>query len=128
MSRSYQTALKRARGLGSAGNGFHHWWHQRITAAVLVPITLWLGIGLALQAGADFEAARAWVASPINATLMIVAVIVLLYHGALGVQVVIEDYVHTDGLKAGGILLVQLACFILAVAAILATVQIALGG
>ncbi len=126
--RQYRTALGRARGLGSTKNGFPHWWHQRVTGAALVPLLLWLGVGLALQADADLEAARAWAGSPVNATLLIVATVMLLYHGALGVQVVIEDYVHTDGLKVASILLVQLACLLLAVAGILAVIQIALGG
>ncbi|MFP4130154.1 MAG: succinate dehydrogenase, hydrophobic membrane anchor protein [Halorhodospira sp.] len=126
--RKYETAESRARGLGSAKNGFHHWWHQRLTAVVLVPLMLWLGIGLALQAGAEIEAARAWVGSPVNATLLIVAIAALLYHGALGVQVVIEDYVHTAGLKWLSNLAVQLACLVLAVAGILAVIQITLGG
>ncbi|MFP4146838.1 MAG: succinate dehydrogenase, hydrophobic membrane anchor protein [Halorhodospira sp.] len=126
--RRYETAVSRARGRGSAKNGFHHWWHQRLTAVALVPLMLWLGIGLALQAGAEFEAARAWVAHPVNATLLIAAIVMLLYHGALGVQVVIEDYVHTEGLKWMGNLAVYAACFLLAVAGILAVIQIVLGG
>ncbi|MCG5539772.1 MULTISPECIES: succinate dehydrogenase, hydrophobic membrane anchor protein [unclassified Halorhodospira] len=126
--RKYETAVSRARGLGSAKNGFHHWWHQRLTAVVLVPLMMWLGIGLALQAGADFESARAWVANPFNATLLVAAIIMLFYHGALGVQVVIEDYVHLEGLKWLGNLAVYFACFLVAVAGILAVIQIVLGG
>ncbi len=126
--RRYETAESRARGLGSAKNGFHHWWHQRLTAVLLVPLMLWLGMGLALQAGAEFEAARDWVANPINATLLIVAIVMLFYHGALGVQVVIEDYVHTAGLKWLSNLAVQFACLVVAVAGILAVIQITLGG
>ncbi len=125
--RAFETPLSRAKGLGSAKNGFHHWWQQRITAVVLVPLMLWLGFGIALQAGADLESARAWVAHPVNATLLVTSIIILFYHGAIGVQVVIEDYVHTEGLKAAGILLVHFACFLVAVAGILAVIRIALG-
>ncbi len=126
--RSYETAVSRAHGRGSTKNGFSHWWRQRITSVLLVPLLAWLAGGLALQAGADLESARAWVAFPLNATLLIVALAVLFYHAALGVQVVIEDYVHLEGLKVASLMLLYLVCFTLVVAGSLAVVRIALGG
>ncbi|MBK1735455.1 succinate dehydrogenase, hydrophobic membrane anchor protein [Halorhodospira abdelmalekii] len=125
--RSYQSGVNRALGLGSAKNGFIAWWRQRVSAVLLIPLLAWLGIGLALQAGADFESARAWVGSPINSVLMIATLAVLLFHTAVGLQVIIEDYVETEGLKAASIVLTHFVCFLLTIAGSLAVVRIALG-
>lgn len=125
--RSYQTAVNRALGLGSAKNGFIAWWRQRVSAVLLIPLLAWLGIFLALQAGAGFERVHAWVANPVNSVLMITTLAVLLFHTAVGIQVIIEDYVETAGLKAASILLVHFGCFVLTVAGSLAVVRIALG-
>ncbi|BAU58323.1 succinate dehydrogenase hydrophobic membrane anchor protein [Halorhodospira halochloris] len=125
--RSYQTAVNRALGLGSAKNGFIAWWRQRVSAVLLIPLLLWLGVFVALLAGADHATAHAWIANPINSVLMIATLAVLLFHTAVGVQVIIEDYVETEGLKAASILLVHFGCFLLTIAGSLAVVRIALG-
>ena len=125
--RSYQTAVNRALGLGSAKNGFIAWWRQRVSAVLLIPLLVWLGIFLALQAGADYDSVSAWVANPLNGVLMVATLAVLLFHTAVGVQVIIEDYIETEGLKAASILLVHFGCFLLTIAGSLAVVRIALG-
>ncbi len=124
----FETPVARARGLGSAKRGYRHWWAQRVTAVALVPLVLWLGFGLALHGAADFETARAWVSGPVTAVLWIVALVVAFYHAALGLQVVIEDYVGGDGMKVAAILLAQAFCVLLAVGGIVAVLRIALGG
>ena len=86
--------LARARGLGSAKEGVRHWFAQRATAVFLVFLVGWLAYAMVSLAGADFAVARAFIAVPVNAALLIVLVIALLYHAVLGLQVVIEDYVH----------------------------------
>lgn len=127
MSTDLQTPLKRARGLGSAESGTHHWIVQRITAVALVPLSLWL-IYLALAAlHLDYAQARALVHQPLNAVLLIAFVLAVFWHTQLGLQVVIEDYVHTRWLEITAQLTVKFFCVLGAIACVLAIVRIALG-
>jgi succinate dehydrogenase / fumarate reductase membrane anchor subunit len=91
---SMTNPLARARGHGSARGGVHHWLAQRVSAVFLVFLVGWLGYAVFSLTGADFSAARAFVARPFNAALLILLVISVFYHAMLGLQVVIEDYVH----------------------------------
>lgn len=86
--------LARARGHGSARDGVHHWLAQRVSAVLLLFLVGWLLYAAIALAGADFATVRAFVAQPLNAALMILLLLSLLYHAMLGLQVVIEDYVH----------------------------------
>lgn len=86
--------LARARGHGSARDGVHHWLAQRVSAVLLLFLVGWLLYAAIKLAGADFATVRAFLAQPINAALMILLLLSLLYHAMLGLQVVIEDYVH----------------------------------
>ena len=122
-----QTPLKRVRGLGSAKSGTHHFIVQRVTAVALIPLVLWL-IWFALKLmHADYAHARALVHEPLNAVLSIAFVIALFWHAQLGVQVVIEDYVHTRWLEVSSQILVKLLCVLGALASVLAIVRIVLG-
>ena len=91
-----QAPLARARGLGSARSGSRHWWLQRVTALALAPLTVWFVISFMALIGADHRTYSQWISSPLNAVLMILLVIVLFYHMTLGLQVIAEDYLHTD--------------------------------
>ena len=119
--------LGRVRGLGSAKEGAHHWWMQRVSAIALVPLSLWFVIALVGHMGADYAAMRVWLASPVTFALMALTVGVTFYHAQLGLQVVIEDYVHGEGLKIAAVLVVKFACALLALAAIVALLVIAFG-
>jgi len=122
---SMQTPLGRVRGLGSAKNGTHHWWMQRVTAVALVPLTLWFVYSiLSLLGGGYVEAAR-WLASPVNAVLMVLLLIATFHHLQLGLQVVIEDYIHGEGTKIAAIVILKLASFALAVAGAFAVLKVA---
>jgi succinate dehydrogenase / fumarate reductase membrane anchor subunit len=125
---SYRSPIKDARGLGSAHHGVDHWWAQRTTALALIPLLIWFVVGIALHGGADYAAARAWVSSPVTAVLMVLTLGAVFYHGALGIQVVIEDYVDGEGLKLALIILVRSAAIVLALAGIFAVLSIAFGG
>jgi succinate dehydrogenase / fumarate reductase membrane anchor subunit len=120
--------LKTARSFGSAQSGVHHWWVQRVTAVALIPLSLWfIWLALAL-AHADYATARAAIGQPVHAVLLIALVVALFWHGALGLQVVIEDYVHTRWKEIALQLAVRFGAFIAAVACILAIARIALTG
>jgi succinate dehydrogenase / fumarate reductase membrane anchor subunit len=91
---SMTNPLARARGHGSAKGGVGHWLAQRATAVFLIFLVGWLGYAAFTLAGADFAVARGFMAHPFNAALLVLLVITVLYHGMLGLQVVVEDYVH----------------------------------
>lgn len=121
-----RTPLKSARGLGSAQSGVRHWWLQRITAVALVPLGLWLLWLLAGLAHADYAIARAAIAQPMNAVLLVAFVVSAYWHGALGLQVIIEDYVHTRWQEVALQVAVRFGAFLAAVASLFAIAQIAL--
>jgi succinate dehydrogenase / fumarate reductase membrane anchor subunit len=91
---SMTNPLARARGHGSAKSGVHHWFAQRASAVLLIFLVAWMIYAAFALAGADHAAAEAFLARPLNAALAILLIVALLYHAMLGVQVVIEDYVH----------------------------------
>jgi succinate dehydrogenase / fumarate reductase membrane anchor subunit len=123
-----RTPLARARGLGSARDGLHHWWAQRLTAIALIPLVVWFAISLVMLSGADYGVARAWIGSPLVMVLLILTITVGLHHGQLGLQVVIEDYVHGDGKKLALIVAVRFVAVIFGLAATVAILRIGFGG
>lgn len=127
MNSNLNTPLSRVTGLGSAKEGVHHWIAQRLTAIALVPLLLWFVYSLICIAGADYADAVAWVSSPLNTAMLVLLVIAMFYHGALGIQVIIEDYVHQECTKIGVLVTLKLVMFAIATAAILAILRIALG-
>jgi succinate dehydrogenase / fumarate reductase membrane anchor subunit len=127
MTSRMRSPLGRAIGLGSAKQGVEHWWAQRITAVALVPLALWFTSAVIGLAGADLETVQNWIARPLPAILLVLLLIALFYHTSLGLQVVIEDYVHTELVKLGLLVVTRLLCFGFAVAGIFAVLGIALG-
>ena len=125
---SLQSPLSRVRGLGSAKNGTHHWWMQRLTAVALVPLVVWFAIALIGLTGDSYEVAIAWMRSPFNAIMMILLIIATFHHMQLGLQVVIEDYIHNEGAKVFLMIGQKLITFVLAIAAGFAVLKIAFGG
>ncbi len=96
-----------------------------MTAVALVPLTLWFAASIIALAGADYDAFIAWLSTPLATILMVLMLIALFHHAALGLQVVIEDYLHS-GAKIPVLVAMRLGCFALALAGILATLRIAL--
>jgi len=123
-----RTPLARARGLGSAKQGVHHWWAQRLTAVALIPLVVWFAISLIMMAGADYNVVRAWIGSPLVMMLLILTIGVGLHHGQLGIQVVIEDYVGNDGWKLALIIVVKFIAVLFGLGAIVAILRIGFGG
>ena len=91
---SMTNPLAKARGLGSAKSGVHHWYAQRASALLLLVLIAWLIYAMIILSGADYTAAHSFIAQPVNAAFLILLIVTVLYHAMLGLQVVIEDYVH----------------------------------
>ena len=122
-----RSPLGRAIGLGSAKEGVTHWWRQRVSALALVPLTLWFVIAVIGLIGADHAVFVAWVRSPMPAVLLILLLVASFYHTALGLQVIIEDYIHGEVMRLAALLLMRLLCVLFAVRGILAVLKMALG-
>jgi succinate dehydrogenase / fumarate reductase membrane anchor subunit len=122
-----RSPLGRALGLGSAKDGVEQWWLQRVTAVALVPLTMWFLVSILVHMSSDYSAVVAWLRTPAVTVLMVLLLIGLFYHTALGLQVVIEDYVHS-GRKFAALAGMRLVCFSLAVAGILAILRTAFVG
>ena len=128
MNNDLRTPLSRARGLGSAKQGVHHWWAQRITAVALIPLVVWFAISLIMLSGADYAVVRAWIGSPVVMVLLTLTIVIGLHHGQLGMQEVVEDYVHSEGLKLALIVLLRFTAVFFGLAAIVAILRIGFGG
>ena len=118
--------LKQARGLGSAQSGVGHWWTQRLTAAALVLLGLWFLATVLCLLHADYATARAEVAKPWNALLLIAFSITAFWHAVLGLQVVIEDYVHTRWKAVVSLVVIKFLAVLGALSCVLAVLRIAL--
>ncbi|KRA35208.1 MULTISPECIES: succinate dehydrogenase, hydrophobic membrane anchor protein [Rhodanobacter] len=118
--------LKAARGLGSAKSGVDHWWVQRVTAAALVALGIWFVILVLGLLHADYATARAAVARPWNALLLIAFVLTMFWHAVLGLQVVVEDYVHTRWKEVVLLVAIKFLAVLGALASVLAVLRIAL--
>ncbi|MEK6805566.1 MAG: succinate dehydrogenase, hydrophobic membrane anchor protein [Pseudomonadota bacterium] len=124
---SLRSPLGHARGLGSAKTGAHHFWMQRLSAVALVPLTLWFVFSVAQLSGASYTGVLHWVREPVSAVALVLFLTALLYHSMLGVQVVIEDYVHHEGVKLTSLVLSKFAHLTVAAASIFAVLKVALG-
>lgn len=128
MKQKLQTPLARARGLGSAKDGTNHWIWQRITAIALIPTSLVFVFAVVFLVSSDNERAVAvWLSSPLFATTMVLMLIALFYHAKLGVQVIIEDYVHQAGKKTLLLIVNQLLMITLGVMSVLAVLKLHFG-
>ena len=125
--RDYRSDLGRARGLGSAKDGVHHWWMQRLTALALIPLVLWLVASIVARIGAPHGEVVAWIGSPVTVVLLVLLLAATFHHAQLGLQVVVEDYVHHEAAKIVLLVLIKGLAFVLALAGILAVLFIAFG-
>jgi succinate dehydrogenase / fumarate reductase, membrane anchor subunit len=119
--------LGRVLGLGSAKDGAHHWWVQRVSSVALVPLSLWLAWALLSLPGFDHASVVAWIQGPVTAVLLSLFVVVGVWHSQLGVQVVIEDYVHGHGLKVASLLVVSFLHVLAGALGVFAVLRIAFG-
>src|ERR1051325_10814517 len=122
-----RSPLGRAIGLGSAKEGVEHWWALRVTSIALVPLVLWFVIEVIGLARADHAVLVDWISEPLSAVLLVLLLIATFYHSALGLQVVIEDYLDNEAARLGLIIAMRLAHVLLAALGIFAVLRIAIG-
>lgn len=122
-----KSPLNQVLGLGTAREGASHWWHQRVTAVALVPLGLWFAIALLNLDLSSHAGVVAWIANPMNAILLSLAVTCVTYHSWLGIQVVVEDYVGSKGARIVVLILSSFAHVFVATASLFSILKIALG-
>jgi succinate dehydrogenase membrane anchor subunit len=125
---SRRSPLARVLGLGSAKEGVHHWWVQRLTSVALVPLTVWFVVSILSLPSLDHATVTAWVGQLWTAVFLILLVLTATWHSQLGVRVVVEDYVHGSGMKTLTLALLTFFHVVVAVAGVLAILKVALGG
>ncbi len=121
------TPLNRVLGLGTAGGAVEHWWLQRLTAVALVPLGLWFALALLALPDLSYLSVTEWLRRPLTSILAILLVVTAGYHSFLGLRVVIEDYVHANGLKVLALMASAFAHFALSIAGVFAILKIAFG-
>ena len=126
--RQLRSNLSKVRGLGSTREGVHHWWAQRMSAVALLPLSLWFIYSLISLTGADYESFHAWVSEFGNSVFMVLLIVTLFHHAMLGVQVVIEDYIHSEPIKMAAVLIVRYGSILFAASSVFAVLKISLSG
>ena len=124
---SLRSPLGRVLGTGSAKDGTGHWWAQRVTSVALIPLTVWFFIALLTLPGLDYATVKAWLALPVSSFLGILMLAVLTYHSYLGTTVIIEDYVHSAGLKVMTLMLLRFLYVLLGGGGMFAILRVAFG-
>lgn len=125
MSSDLRSNIARAKGLGAAHHGVSHWWWQRMTALALVPLCLWFMAALVTQLlTPDVASIGEWLASPLDALVIVLLLVTLFVHAKLGMQMVIEDYVHAPAAKYTLLLLTAAICYSFAAAGIIAVLRL----
>ena len=123
-----KTPLAKVHGLGSAKDGTHHWWMQRVTAVANIPLVIFMVVSFVGNAGKGHAEWVAWMQQPLVSVLVILFVANFCYHMRLGLQVIVEDYVHDSGTRVATMLFITFACVLIAALSILSVLRIAFGG
>jgi succinate dehydrogenase membrane anchor subunit len=124
---SLRSPLGKVLGAGSAKEGVHHWWLQRLTSIALVPLTIWFVVSLLSLPSFEHVTLITWIAQSWTALLLILFILVATWHSQLGVRVVVEDYVH-GGTKTLTLVLITFIHAVVAAAGIFAVLKVAFGG
>lgn len=124
---SLRTPVGKVLGLGTAKEGAEHWWMQRLSAVALVVLTLWFVVSLLSIGSLHYDAVQAWVDRPVNAALLVLLVIALMYHSQMGIQVVIEDYVPHKPTKLFALIANQFVHVVLAAVGLFAVLRAVFG-
>ncbi len=121
-----RSQLKRARGLGSAHAGSGAWWAERLTAIALVPLTLWFIVSVIRLEGTTRAGMIAWLHAPVPLVLILCLIVATFWHMALGLRVVIDDYVHNDAVRVAMLLFQRGVCIVAALLCVIATLRLGL--
>jgi succinate dehydrogenase / fumarate reductase, membrane anchor subunit len=124
---SLRSPLGRVLGLGSAKEGVAHWWAQRVSAVALIPLTLWFFFALLALPDLEFDTVRVWLGLPVSGFLAVLLVVVLTYHSYLGTIVIVEDYVHTTGVRVLTLVALRFLYVLAGGAAVFAILRVAFG-
>jgi succinate dehydrogenase / fumarate reductase membrane anchor subunit len=122
---SLRTPLSNVKGHGSAKEGTHHFWVQRLTALALVPLVLWLCFSIAALPASNYTTIQSWVGNSFNAVLLVLIIVAAFYHAKLGLQMVIEDYISSHATRTAGIILSTFICILLACLGVFSVLKIA---
>ncbi len=122
---SSDNPVVKVKGLGHSAQGSHHWWLQRVTAIALIPLSIWFVFSVIGHIGDSQAAVQAWVGQPIVAFLLVLYLAFMFFHAQLGVEEVIEDYVHSESLKMISLMLIKGLTLLFGLAAIFAVLRIA---
>jgi succinate dehydrogenase / fumarate reductase membrane anchor subunit len=123
-----RTPMARVRGLGAAREGTGHWWTQRLLSLALIPLTVWFAASVISLAGATHQEVVAWIGNPVVAGLLILLIVTSFYHGLLGVQAVVEDYVHHEVAKFTALILLKGLAVVLGLTGVLSVLTILFQG
>jgi succinate dehydrogenase / fumarate reductase membrane anchor subunit len=124
---SLRSPLGKVLGAGSAKQGVHHWWMQRLTSVALVPLSIWFVVSLLSLPSFDHATVVAWMAQSWTALLLILLVLVAAWHSQLGVREVVEDYVHGAGARTVTLVSVTFAHTLIGAAGVFAVLKVAFG-
>ena len=120
------TPLSKVKGLGSAKEGTGHFWHQRLTALILIPLVLWFAFSIASMP-VDHATLTMWIRQPMVAIALILLILATFYHAQLGIQIVIEDYVSSHSTRTASIIVVNFLCLLFAIIGVVAVLKISFG-
>lgn len=122
----FMSPLAKARGLGSTQDGARHWLNERIAAALLLPMVVWVVYSVLVLRGASYEQFIAWMQNPLHALGMVVFFITSFYHAAMGLQVVMEDYISCHAMRLVKIVITKIVFGMVSLAAVLSVLKVAL--
>lgn len=121
-----RTPLSKVKGLGSAKEGTGHFWHQRLTSLLLIPLVLWVGFSLAALP-VDHATLVGWIQQPWVSVALVLLVITVFYHAQLGLQIVIEDYISSHSRRTASLLLTNLLCLLFGTIGVISVLKISFG-
>lgn len=122
-----RSQLGRVRGLGASHEGSHHFWVQRVSGMALVPLVIWFVLSASHVVGADLATFKAWVGTHYNPLLLVLLIITMFHHAQLGLQVIIEDYVHSEATKLTSLILMKFAAVLIGGCAVFAVIRLTFG-
>ncbi|MDP4796320.1 MAG: succinate dehydrogenase, hydrophobic membrane anchor protein [Rhodospirillales bacterium] len=123
----FRSQLGRVRGLGASHGGVHHFWVQRISGIALVPLVIWFVLAASTAVSADLATFKAWVGAHYNPALLILLILTMFHHAMLGLQVIIEDYIHGEAAKLTTLIVTKFAVYLIGACAIFAVIRLTFG-